>query len=153
MFNENKDFPRIGKSVQLFEKYFGEQLNRSENLVEFAQDIYDNGEYVKVLKVNEKANNIAWTIESKSHVAVLAADKFLPDDTKLVKEQIAVKNIFIDAEFPVDIYEYYSESLLDSDAYIKSDQSDKGYITVYISEINNVNCRLVVGLGREDQVN
>jgi hypothetical protein len=144
-----KQFPKIGDKIDQFEKVFGENMDAAESmLARFNVNINQSG-YLLTLKYSDVVYNIAWSLPLDILETKNVAMKFLPIDAKLVDSREDIVNPFINADDPISIYEFYSESLLETEGFV-SNEADKGYITLYVTEYDNGKSSFTVALGREE---
>lgn len=151
-FNFNQEFPKIGASVEEFVKVFGQPLPESEkDSIQVRFDVnVENSSYLLLAQLDDSVYNISWTLPFSPSEAKTISEKFLPSDAVLNGEHLDVINQMINGDAAVSIFEYKSDLSMDSKGYV-SNESHKGFITVYVSE-DSGSSNLVVALGREELV-
>lgn len=145
-------YPTIGESVEEFTKFYGQPLkenNENSMLNRYIIDI-EGASYLLTANLDNIVNNISFSLTGKDESNWIGVDLFsnqmIPVGAKLVKK-IENKVIpLINADDPISIYEYYSDSIKDSKGYLEDD--NRGYITKYLSVVDGV-ASFTVALGKE----
>lgn len=150
--NRFAEFPTIGENVEEFTKCFGEPLkeNSENSMMNRYQIDVEGASYLIALKFDGDVYNISFSLKveevSNEHGVSLFADQLIPIDAKLVKKVEKKVIPLVNADEPISIFEYYSESVKDSNGYY--DGKDRGYITKYLA-VNDGVASFTVALGKE----